>query len=78
VRLRVIAEKGASIQISFQYDSSGRWEKQYSARLNKTGSFSLPFTTPRCDHLQVQIKGQGEVKLVSIARSIESGSDMDV
>lgn len=78
VRLRAIAEKGSFIQVSFQYDSSGKWEKQFSARLNKTGSFSMPFTTPRCDHLQMQIKGQGNVKIVSIARSIESGSDINV
>ena len=78
VRLRVIAEKGAFIQVSFQYNSSGKWEKQISTRLDKTGSFSLPFTTPRCDHLQMQIKGQGKIKIISIARSIESGSDLDV
>ena len=78
IRIRAIGEKGAHIKISFEYNSSGKWENKYETVVDKTGSFSIPFITPRCDHLRIRITGVGNVKIISISRTTESGSDLDV
>ena len=38
----------------------------------------MPFTTPRCDHMRVRIEGKGDVKILSISRNIENGSELNV
>lgn len=78
LRLRAIGEKGAEIQVSLEFNSKGKWVKQLHERLDKTGSLSLPFITPRCDHMRMRISGTGKIKLISISRNIESGSDLNV
>ncbi len=76
--IRAFSETGARINIDFQRDSNGKWERQLSILPEKTGSFSLPFTTPRCDHLKIRISGKGKVKIFSISRKIEVGSELNV
>ncbi len=76
--IRLTGEKGAEICVCFQTDSDGKWEKQLSTRLSETGSFTLPFITPRCDHLQIKISGKGKVKIYSISRKTEVGSELNV
>lgn len=78
VRIRAIGSKGAQLKVYFEFDSSGKWIKQADTIVNKTGSFSLPFITPRCDHLRLRIEGKGDIKIISISRSIESGSELNV
>ena len=41
----------------------------------KTGSINIPFITPRCDHLKIKIEGIGDIKILSIFRKIEKGSE---
>ncbi len=76
--LRAVGEKGARIKVYFEYNSDGKWVKQFDRYFEKTGSLVLPFITPRCDHLRIKIKGKGYIKIYSIARKIESGSDLNV
>ncbi len=76
--IRAFGEKGARINIDFQIDSNGKWERQLSFKVEKTGSFSLPFISPRCDHLKIRISGKGKVKVFSFSRKIEIGSDLNV
>lgn len=76
--IRAIGEKGGKLQVNMEFNSSGKWENQFTTVCNKTGSFTIPFITPRCDHLRLQLKGEGNVKIVSISRSIESGSELNV
>ncbi len=76
--IRAIGEKSSKIQVNFEFDSSGKWENQFSCVCNKTGSYTMPFITPRCDHMRMQIKGQGNVKILSISRNIETGSELNV
>lgn len=78
VVLRAVGEKGARIKIFFEYNSDGKWVKQLDRSFEKTGSLILPFITPRCDHLRMKIEGKGYVKIYSISRKIESGSELDV
>lgn len=78
VVIRAFGEMGSRINIDFQTDSNGKWERQLSISVEKTGSFSLPFTSPRCDHLKIRISGKGKVKIFSISREIQVGSELNV
>lgn len=75
---RATGSKGAVLEISLQFNSDGKWIKQISRRFEKTGSLMLPFITPRCDHLRLRIEGKGDVKIYSVGRKIESGSELNV
>lgn len=76
--IRAFGEMGARINIDFQTDSNGKWVRQLSFVVEKTGSFSLPFASPRCDHLKIRISGKGKVKIFSVSRKIEAGSELNV
>ena len=78
IRIRAIGSQGASLKVYFQFNSDGKWIKQFEKAITKTGSFSMPFTTPRCDHMRVRIEGKGDVKILSISRNIENGSELNV
>ncbi len=76
--IRAFGEKGARINIDFQTDSKEKWERQLTIAVEKTGSFALPFTSPRCDHLKIRISGKGKVKIFSISREAQMGSELNV
>lgn len=76
--IRAAGEKGARLQVYFEFDSSNVWVKQTDKKLEKTGSVILPFITPRCDHLRIKIKGKGNIKIFGISRKIETGSELNV
>ena len=70
-----LAEKAELIML-LEYDSDGVWHEMGAY----TGSASLrTFTIPviprRCDHLRMKLMGRGDVKIYSIARYLEGGSD---
>lgn len=76
---RVILPKDATLNLEVEYDSSGVWENAlgravvgYSAAPR---SFIIPVRPRRCDHLRFRISGIGQVKVYSIARILEIGSD---
>ena len=77
ITIRAVGEKGAKLQVYFEVDSNKVWVKQIDKTVDKTGSFTLPFITPRCDHLRIRIKGKGDIKIYSISRKIESGSELN-
>ena len=78
ITLRLYAEKGSRVNVDFQTDSNGVWSRQLTLRTDRTGSFTLPFISPRCDHIRIKISGRGKVKLFSISRKIEVGSELNV
>ena len=78
VVFRAVGEKGARLKIYFEFNSNGKWIKQMDRCFEKTGSVMLPFITPRCDHIRVKVEGKGYIKIYSLARRIESGSDLNV
>lgn len=75
---RVYGKKGSFVKIDFQTDLSGKWETQKEIRIDKTGSFVLPFASPRCDVLKMRISGKGEFNIYSISREIQTGSELNV
>ncbi|MBR1457457.1 MAG: hypothetical protein IJ594_09925 [Oscillospiraceae bacterium] len=66
----------ASLSIYLRYDSDGDWELSGQVALSGTGTVTVPIRPRRCDHLQLRLVGEGEVKLYAITRVLELGSDM--
>ena len=40
-------------------------------------TYTIPVLPRRCDHLRYRLSGTGDVKIYSIARTIEIGSDVN-
>lgn len=75
INIRLIAEQNSSLSVCFQYNSSGDWVKKGEYQIDKTGSVNLSFITPRCDHLKMRFEGKGDIKILSVSRKIEKGSE---
>ncbi len=78
VTVRAIGQRNSKLSIDFQFNSSGKWENKFEKTFSQTGSVNIPFVSPRCDHLRVRFKGNGDVKIISVSRKVESGSELDV
>jgi len=74
--IRLNMEDRAEARLFVEYDSSGVWELSGTIKRHGTGTVTLPIRPRRCDHLRVRIEGRGGVKIFSIARLLEKGSDM--
>ena len=74
ISLRMAA--GATLRAALRYDSSGVWEAAGEIAIAVDGTVLLPVRPRRCDHVQLRLSGTGEVKIFSIARILEQGSDM--
>lgn len=75
--LRMSLGEDSTARLYVQYDSSGDWEMQGAEmRCTRVRSFALPVIPRRCDHLQFKLQGRGEMKLYSIAKIYEAGSDV--
>ena len=72
---RLQMEKGARIRVFIEYDSSGRWELQGEVISDSLRTVALPMRPRRCDHLRIRVEGRGDMKIFSIARILEIGSD---
>lgn len=73
--LRLRMEEGSHCELYVQYDSDGEWTKQGDMIGTSTRSFTVPVIPRRCDHMQIRIRGKGDVKIYSIAKILEVGSD---
>ena len=74
--LRMSMEIGAEVRIYAQYDFSDAWECQFVLRSTNLRSFSIPIRPKRCDHMKLRIEGVGNVKIYSITKTIEQGSEL--
>jgi hypothetical protein len=74
--VRMSMEIGAEVRMYAQYDFSDEWEPLCCLRnTDNLRSFSLPIRPKRCDHMKLRIEGEGMVKIYSITKTIEQGSD---
>jgi hypothetical protein len=69
-------EPGAELTVYAQYDMEQEWVPLGSIRGTDLRSFSLPVRPRRCDHLRLRFEGEGNVKLYSITKTIEEGSEI--
>ena len=75
--IRLSMAAGASLSVDVQYDSDGVWHSAGGVTANGagTGHYLFPVRPHRCDHLQLRLSGRGEMRLMSISRILETGSD---
>lgn len=71
---RAELEKGAELRLEIRYDE-GPWQKRGCFTRPGLGSFVLPVMPRRCDHLRIRLSGHGGVKIYSMAKYLEQGSD---
>ena len=76
ITARMSMEIGAEVRFYAQYDFNDEWEPLCSLRnIDNLRSFSIPIRPKRCDHMKLRIEGEGMVKIYSITKTIEQGSD---
>ena len=73
--IRMYLEEGSTAKLEIMYNSSGEWENRGEIRGNRMKSFVLPVTPKRCDHLRFRLSGTGDMRIYSIKRIVEVGSD---
>lgn len=76
VTVRMSLDIGSEVAFSIQYDSSGDWVPCSRMIGTNLRSFSIPIKPRRCDHFRLRIEGEGDVKIFSIAKTIEIGSEV--
>lgn len=72
---RMQLPKGSSADLYIQYDSDGIWNHCGHMVGYGTGSFMLPVRPRRCDHFAFRIEGAGDVRIYSVSKIFEAGSD---
>lgn len=65
---------GGTVTVSVSYDR-GPWETLFTLEPTGLGSFLLPIAPRRCDQLRLRLEGEGDVRLLSLTRVTEEGSD---
>lgn len=72
--IRMYLEPGAKTKLWIRYDD-GEWEEKGELRGSRMKTFVLPVVPKRCDHLQFRMTGKGTVRVYSISRILEVGTD---
>lgn len=73
--IRMNLDVGAIMNIDAQYDSSELWEHITCIKGTNLRSFSIPIRPKRCDHFRLRFSGYGGVKIFSMVKTFEKGSD---
>ena len=76
LQLRVTVADGARVTVEVMTDSSGSWVTAAVYSAQNKGSVCLPVVTPRCDHFRLRLSGEGEFKLWSMVKEIESTNEV--
>lgn len=73
--LRLQIEDGGELRMYCMYDSDGVWQHAGTVRRKGHGTFTVPVIPRRCDHMKLKLAGKGVVRVFSIAKILELGSD---
>ena len=74
--VRMALEIGAEADFYVQYDLDEEWTHVCTMRGTSLRSFSVPIRPRRCDHMKLRIEGRGVVRIYSITKTIEQGSEL--
>ena len=74
--IKMSLEIGAKARFYIQYDSSGEWEYLFTMTGTSLRSFSIPIRPKRCDHFRLKLEGEGDMKLFSLCKNVERGSNV--
>ena len=76
LNLRLMLPEYSQLSCYAEYDSSGHWEYLFTIVGQGTRAFALPVRPKRCDHMRLKLEGTGTMKLFSITKTMEQGSDV--
>lgn len=76
ISIKMNLSVGSKLYLFVQYDSSGGWEHICTLNGIRLNTFTLPIRPKRCDHLKLKVEGEGDVKIYSITKTMEQGSDI--
>lgn len=76
INVRMSLSEGSTMKILIQYDSVTEWMELYSMTGSSLRTFTVSLRPRRCDHFKLKFVGTGDVKVYSIAKLIENGSDV--
>lgn len=71
--LRLQLEHGARLSVSVCYEDA--WEEQFFLEGKGLRSYQIPLRLRRCDHVRLRLQGRGGMKLFSLTKTIEQGSE---
>lgn len=75
LNVQLSLEVGAKATIYIQYDSIGEWKQICNLSGHKATSVNIPIRPKRCNHMRLRLEGEGDVKIYSIVKTFEWGSD---
>lgn len=76
LNLRLWLDQGSWVKVQVQYDSRPTWETAATLRGDGLRTFTLPMRVRRCDHLRLRLEGTGDMRLYSLVKTMEQGSDV--
>lgn len=76
INIRLSMVINSYVDFWIRYDNEDRWTHVFNMSGKGTKSFTIPVTPKRCDHFMYRISGKGDCKVISIAKTIEEGSDV--
>lgn len=74
--VRLSLEIGAEAEFYAQYDFSDEWVHLFTVEGTSLRSFSIPIRPKRCDHMKLRIVGRGGMKIYSLTKTVEQGSEI--
>lgn len=74
VTLHMVLAPHAIAQVLVRYDGTGDWE-HVGAVTGRGERFRLPIRPRRCGHLELMLKGEGQMQLYSLTRILQKGRD---
>ena len=74
--IRMAMDIGAEVRFYAKYDFSDMWEPVGMLTNTNLRSFSIPLRPKRCDQMKLRLEGTGTVKIYSITKTIEEGSEL--
>lgn len=74
--IRMQLPVGSEANVYIEYDSSGKWEKKAHIKGRGLNSFDIPIIPRRCDHFRLKMDGKNEIKIYTISRIEETGSEI--
>jgi len=75
VRMYLEQTNDSWVEVQVSYDG-GMWNTvgTYTGAMANIGSINIPIIPRRCDHMQLKLRGKGQMKIFSIARTYRGGS----
>ena len=73
--LRLQVEPGTEAELLARYDGGPEWVSLCVIHSTRLQSITVPVTPRRCDHLALQLRGRGGMKLYGITKTLQKGSD---